>query len=107
MVTAVAGSVTVVAKLVQLWLAESVQVTPKLVEGWSPQSLWVPVSYERVIVRGPLPAQVVSWVLEWGARVKVIEPPELIDRVRAELAGALALYPAEKPPKAEKKSKSR
>jgi len=40
--------------------------------------------------------QVVSWVLEWGARAKVLEPPELIERVRAELAGALAFYPAEK-----------
>ena len=49
--------------------------------------------------------QVVSWVLEWGARVKVIEPAELIDRVRNELAGALALYPA--PSKGEKKTKSR
>jgi len=43
--------------------------------------------------------QVVSWILEWGARAKVLEPPELISRVRAELTGALALYPAEKPPK--------
>jgi predicted DNA-binding transcriptional regulator YafY len=54
--------------------------------------------------------QVVSWVLEWGARVKVIEPPELIDRVRSELLGALALYPVEapsKPAKPEKKSKSK
>jgi predicted DNA-binding transcriptional regulator YafY len=52
--------------------------------------------------------QVVSWVLEWGARAKVIEPPELIERVRAELAGALALYPAEKPAKPEAtKKKSR
>jgi predicted DNA-binding transcriptional regulator YafY len=36
--------------------------------------------------------QVVSWVLEWGARVKVIEPEDLADRVREELEGALALY---------------
>jgi hypothetical protein len=49
--------------------------------------------------------KVVSWVLEWDARVKVIEPPELIERVRAELAGALAQYPAS--PKAEAKKKSR
>jgi predicted DNA-binding transcriptional regulator YafY len=48
---------------------------------------------------------VVSWVLEWGARAKVVEPPELIERVRADLAGALALYPA--PTKTEKKTKSR
>jgi predicted DNA-binding transcriptional regulator YafY len=36
--------------------------------------------------------QVVSWVLEWGARAKVVEPEELADRVREELEGALALY---------------
>lgn len=37
---------------------------------------------------------VVSWVLEWGQRAKVIAPPELIDRVRDELAGALLHYPS-------------
>jgi hypothetical protein len=36
--------------------------------------------------------QVVSWVLEWGARAKVVEPEDLADRVREELEGALALY---------------
>jgi predicted DNA-binding transcriptional regulator YafY len=36
--------------------------------------------------------QVVSWVLEWGARARVVEPEELADRVREELEGALALY---------------
>jgi predicted DNA-binding transcriptional regulator YafY len=51
--------------------------------------------------------QVVSWVLEWGARAKVIEPPELIERVRTELTGALAFYPVEKTPKPEAKKKSR
>lgn len=53
--------------------------------------------------------QVVSWVLEWGARAKVVEPPELIERVRTELSGALALYPATaaKPEKPEKKAKGR
>ena len=50
--------------------------------------------------------QVVSWILEWGARAKVLEPPELIDRVRAELTGALALYPAA-PSKSEDKPKAR
>jgi predicted DNA-binding transcriptional regulator YafY len=50
--------------------------------------------------------QVVSWVLEWGARAKVLEPPELIDRVRAELSGALALYPASAS-KADTKKKAR
>jgi predicted DNA-binding transcriptional regulator YafY len=48
--------------------------------------------------------QVVSWILEWGARAKVLEPPELIERVRNELAGALALYP---PSKSDDKPKSR
>lgn len=37
--------------------------------------------------------QVTSWVLEWGKRARVVEPPELVDRVREELAGALAHYP--------------
>lgn len=37
---------------------------------------------------------VVSWVLEWGPRAKVLEPPELVERVRAELEQALAQYAA-------------
>lgn len=36
--------------------------------------------------------QLTSWVLEWGARAKVIEPPELVERVREELEGALKGY---------------
>ncbi len=35
---------------------------------------------------------VTSWVLEWGARAKVIEPEELAQRVRSELAEALQSY---------------
>ena len=35
---------------------------------------------------------VVSWVLEWGPRARVVEPAELADRVRTELEGALAGY---------------
>jgi predicted DNA-binding transcriptional regulator YafY len=35
---------------------------------------------------------VVSWVLEWGGRARVVEPPELIERVKAELEAALAQY---------------
>jgi predicted DNA-binding transcriptional regulator YafY len=35
---------------------------------------------------------VVSWVLEWGKRARVVEPPELAERVREELEGALAQY---------------
>jgi predicted DNA-binding transcriptional regulator YafY len=36
--------------------------------------------------------QVRSWVLEWGKRARVIEPPELVEQVRDELEGALARY---------------
>jgi predicted DNA-binding transcriptional regulator YafY len=36
--------------------------------------------------------QLTSWVLEWGQRARVIEPPELVQRVRAELEGALKGY---------------
>ena len=35
---------------------------------------------------------VVSWVLEWGGRARVVEPPELVERVETELRAALALY---------------
>jgi predicted DNA-binding transcriptional regulator YafY len=38
---------------------------------------------------------VVSWVLEWGARARVVEPPELAELVRAELEAALSLYPVD------------
>jgi predicted DNA-binding transcriptional regulator YafY len=36
--------------------------------------------------------QLTSWVLEWGARARVIGPPELVERVQAELRGALEGY---------------
>jgi predicted DNA-binding transcriptional regulator YafY len=36
--------------------------------------------------------QVVSWVLEWGRRARVVEPPELVEQVQAELEGALERY---------------
>jgi len=39
---------------------------------------------------------VVSWVLEWGGRARVLEPPELVERVERELEAALALYRGEK-----------
>jgi predicted DNA-binding transcriptional regulator YafY len=39
---------------------------------------------------------VVSWVLEWGGRARAVEPPELVDRVQAELEAALALYKDDK-----------
>lgn len=35
---------------------------------------------------------VTSWVLEWGQRAKVVGPPELAERVEAELRAALDLY---------------
>jgi predicted DNA-binding transcriptional regulator YafY len=35
---------------------------------------------------------VVSWVLEWGRRARVVSPPELVSRVREELDSALAQY---------------
>lgn len=35
---------------------------------------------------------VVSWVLEWGSRARVVSPPELLDRVRDELEQARLLY---------------
>lgn len=35
---------------------------------------------------------VTSWILEWGARARVVEPPELVARVEQELGEALALY---------------
>lgn len=36
--------------------------------------------------------QLTSWVLEWGARAKVIQPQELVERVKNELLGALSGY---------------
>jgi len=44
--------------------------------------------------------QMTSWVLEWGKRARVIEPPELVDAVRAELEGALERYQSPAPAKA-------
>lgn len=35
---------------------------------------------------------VVSWILEWGPRAKVVEPVELVERVKQELTMALAKY---------------
>ncbi len=40
---------------------------------------------------------VVSWILEWGPRVRVVEPPELVDQVREELVAALSQYQPVKP----------
>lgn len=40
--------------------------------------------------------QLTSWVLEWGQRARVVEPPELVERVRTELEGALKGYAKKK-----------
>ncbi len=34
----------------------------ELIPGYAPDHLWVPLSYGRVTVRGPLPERIVSWV---------------------------------------------
>ncbi|MFC1642815.1 helix-turn-helix transcriptional regulator [Myxococcota bacterium] len=36
--------------------------------------------------------QLVSWVLEWGPRARVLEPPELVERVKSELEAMLLHY---------------
>jgi predicted DNA-binding transcriptional regulator YafY len=36
--------------------------------------------------------QLTSWVLEWGQRARVVEPPELVEAVRSELEAALKGY---------------
>jgi predicted DNA-binding transcriptional regulator YafY len=47
---------------------------------------------------------VVSWVLEWGQRARVVEPQELIERVREELNAALQNYAATGAKKAAKRA---
>lgn len=39
---------------------------------------------------------VVSWVLEWGGRARAVEPPELVEKVQAELETALGQYREER-----------
>ncbi len=41
--------------------------------------------------------QLTSWILEWGKRAVVIEPPELVDRVTDELTSALRSYESSRP----------
>jgi predicted DNA-binding transcriptional regulator YafY len=36
--------------------------------------------------------ELATWVLGFGETARVVEPPDLVERVRKELAGALALY---------------
>lgn len=36
--------------------------------------------------------ELVAWVLRWGASAKVIEPPQLVDRIRAEFTRAAERY---------------
>lgn len=38
--------------------------------------------------------ELVSWILRWGASAKVRQPPELVERIRAEYARALEAYNA-------------
>lgn len=38
--------------------------------------------------------ELATWVLGFGETARVVEPPDLVERVRKELAGALALYEA-------------
>ncbi len=38
----------------------------ELIDGYAPQNLWVPVSYGRVRVYGPLSSQIVSWMRNAG-----------------------------------------
>jgi predicted DNA-binding transcriptional regulator YafY len=40
--------------------------------------------------------QLVSWILEWGPRARVVEPPELVEQVKTELEAALAHYTGKK-----------
>jgi predicted DNA-binding transcriptional regulator YafY len=39
---------------------------------------------------------VASWVLEWGARARAVQPPELVSRIRAELTQAISGYESRK-----------
>jgi predicted DNA-binding transcriptional regulator YafY len=49
----------------------------------------------RLSLQSSALAPLVSWVLEWGPHARALAPPELVAQVRAELAGALAGYPAD------------
>jgi predicted DNA-binding transcriptional regulator YafY len=40
---------------------------------------------------------VAPWVLEWGERARVLEPPALVERVRTELKNALKHYSSQRP----------
>jgi predicted DNA-binding transcriptional regulator YafY len=46
---------------------------------------------------------VVSWILEWGPRARVVEPPKLVSRVASELRLALQQY--EVPPTTKRKAR--
>ena len=48
---------------------------------------------------------IVSWILEWGARAKVVEPEELRQRVKQELREALASYQGPSRTRTKKKKK--
>lgn len=51
--------------------------------------------------------QVTSWVLEWGPRARVLEPAELVERVKAELRDALGNYKSDPVPAQKKRATKR
>lgn len=61
-----------------------------LIEGYDAASLWVPVSYRRVRVRGPLPAEVFSWV-RGGADAAGDGPFATFDVTLCDAAGEICL----------------
>lgn len=46
----------------------------------------------RLTFQTPSLVPVVSWILEWGPHARAIAPPELVERVKRELADASAQY---------------
>jgi proteasome accessory factor B len=61
---------------------------------WHPSQVFEPLPDGRVRLSFTVAnlTQVVSWVLEWGPHARAIEPPELVERVVAELRAATAHY---------------
>ena len=80
---------------VAVWLAPSV--------GWKAaewrlhaDQVVEPQGDGAVVVRARVAGvtEATRWVLGWGAAARVLEPPELLDCVVAELSGALVRYPS-------------
>ncbi len=61
---------------------------------WHPDQATIPLPNGGVRIQFPITSlrEVVAWVLEWGTSAKVIEPPELRQRVIDELRGSLDQY---------------